>query len=422
MRARVLSSSVEFSNRPFRLPLQLSTGTITEITEARVEVEVEIDGITAQGKGSIYLSDLWAWPDPNLAHSYQDNVLRSVCREIAKQLIDVCGSEPAHPLELGLHLHDHFCHPNRLSNIPVLALAMCASPFDAAIHDAVGIARGISAFQLYGDASPLPSADRYFGEGGAIAAIRNLLADPIRDLDAWLIVSKGDSLEEDVEPWVRNLKYRCFKLKIGGKDNEEDATRTAEVYRFVKRAGAREPRLCVDSNEGNPDSTSVMEYLRLLKEKDPEAFAALEYLEQPTGRDITIFRYDWQTVASIKPILLDEGLTSLDLLEEAKAQGWSGLALKTCKGHSFALTAAAWAKENGMIYSLQDLTNPGLSLIHAALLAAHIHPINGVELNSPQYTPQANAQWLPRLSPLFEPRDGLHHLPREIPVGLGSLI
>lgn len=122
----------------------------------------------------------------------------------------------------------------------------------------------------------------------------------------------------------------------------------------------------------------------------------------------------------LKPVLLDEGLTGLELLKEAVAQGWSGLALKTCKGHSFALVAAAWARERGLLVALQDLTNPGYALIHAALLAAHVPMINGVELNSPQFTPGANAEWLPRLAGLFEPARGVHRLPGKVPAGLGS--
>jgi hypothetical protein len=119
-------------------------------------------------------------------------------------------------------------------------------------------------------------------------------------------------------------------------------------------------------------------------------------------------------------VMLDEGLTDLDLLDEAVAQGWSGLALKTCKGHSFALVAAAWAQRRGMPLALQDLTNPGLALIHAALFAARVPTVNGAELNSPQFTPAANGAWLPRLAALFDPRDGLHHLPHPAPPGLGS--
>ena len=101
-------------------------------------------------------------------------------------------------------------------------------------------------------------------------------------------------------------------------------------------------------------------------------------------------------------------------------QGWSSLALKTCKGHSFALVAAAWAREHWMMLSLRDLTNPGLAAIHAFLFAAHVPMFNGVELNSPQFTPAANAPWIPRLAGLFEPANDTHRLPTRGVIGLGS--
>ena len=96
--------------------------------------------------------------------------------------------------------------------------------------------------------------------------------------------------------------------------------------------------------------------------------------------------------------------------------------MKTCKGHSMLLVTAAWAHSHGMPLSLQDLTNPGIALIHGALVGAHLPTINGAELNSPQFTPNANADYLPRLSRLFRPREGLHYLPVEVPIGLGSKI
>lgn len=96
------------------------------------------------------------------------------------------------------------------------------------------------------------------------------------------------------------------------------------------------------------------------------------------------------------------------------------LALKTCKGHSFALVAAAWARQNNWLLSLQDLTNPGYSAIHAFLFGAHLATLNGVELNSPQYTPAANRPWLPALAGLFAPRGGAHHLHQSETPGLGS--
>ena len=245
---------------------------------------------------------------------------------------------------------------------------MADSPFDAAIHDAVGRALGRSAFAFYDAPAALPSADAHF-DIPAWQAIRDSIRPPKRRLRAWYVVGKNDGPEQ-LRPWVQDRGYRCLKIKL----------------------------LC----------------------RDPAAAAALAYFEQPTGRDISEHAFDWRAVADRRPVMLDEGLTSLDLMRVAREQGWSGFALKTCKGHSFALVAAAWARHHGMLVSLQDLTNPGLAMIHAAWFAAHVPMINDVELNSPQFTPQANAAWLDRLPGLFDPRHGVHELPAEVPMGLGS--
>ncbi|MFV0338054.1 MAG: hypothetical protein ACK5LK_07415, partial [Chthoniobacterales bacterium] len=54
----------------------------------------------------------------------------------------------------------------------ILGRAVCASPFDAAIHDAVGQALQNSAFHFYDKEDEIPSADCYFPNKGAVAAIR----------------------------------------------------------------------------------------------------------------------------------------------------------------------------------------------------------------------------------------------------------
>jgi len=421
MNAQVLDSSVEFFDRPFIKPLKLSSGTITQITEARATVRVRVDGREATGRGTIYLSDLWAWPDPALDHAARDRALRDLSNFIAMNLTELCGNSPHHPLELGLRLHESVCHAKSPVGT-ILARAMCASPFDAAIHDAVGIALNRSAFDLYAENSPLPSADHFFETGSAASAIRSLLQAPRETLDAWVIVGPDDDLGASFAATVKTHGYRCFKLKIRGKDNAKDVAQTIAVFRAAQAAGAAAIKLSVDSNEANPDAAAVLDYLQRLGAEDRNAFNALAYLEQPTARDIEAHDFDWQEVAKLKPVMLDEGLTSLDLLAYAKRRGWSGLALKTCKGHSFALVAAAWAKQNGMLLSMQDLTNPGLAAIHAALFAARIGTINGVELNANQFTPAANQDWLPRLSELFEPRDGVHRLNEPNVAGLGSIL
>ncbi len=424
MKTRIVESKVEYFHQPFLKPLQISSGKITEITEARAEVRVMVDGKEAVGRGAIYLSDLWAWPEPSLTHDQRDAVLRDLCDQVNANLWDLCGSEPEHPMELGLRLHNSLCHDAPTDGPSILARAMCASPFDAAIHDAVGVALGRSAFDFYSEPADIPNGDGLFECGSACKAVERMLLRPPRiEFDCWLIVSRGDSFGDDgVAPWVRDRGYHAFKVKILGKDNADDAGRTAEVYQAVKELGVAKPRLTVDSNEANPNSDSVLDYLERLRSIDAEAFDALEYLEQPTARDIVANPNDWSKVTRLKPVLLDEGLTSFNILQVARNQGWSGLALKTCKGHSFALLAAAWAYERGMTIALQDLTNPGLSAIHAALFAAHVPTVNGVELNSPQYTPAANEEWLPRLAGLLSPTDGSHALSDATPLGLGSVM
>src|SRR5207253_2667517 len=125
-----------------------------------------------------------------------------------------------------------------------LARAMCASPFDAAIHDAAGIALNRSSFDLYVD--------------GSFPAVREMLRAPRRTLDAWLIVGPGDSLDDTFAQTVARHGYRCFKMKIGGKDNGADAQRTVDVFRAARAAGVPQPRLSIDSNEANPNADAVL--------------------------------------------------------------------------------------------------------------------------------------------------------------------
>jgi hypothetical protein len=163
LQTTVLEARVRFVPQTFVRPLIISSGKITEITEAQAEVRVRVDGREAVGRGSIYLSDLWAWPDPAFTHAQRDAVLRKLCLDIAQKLAAMCGGEAAHPLELGLRLHESVC---REKSPPVLARAVCLSPFDAAIHDAVGIALGRSAFDFYREPVPLPTADPHFAGRG----------------------------------------------------------------------------------------------------------------------------------------------------------------------------------------------------------------------------------------------------------------
>ena len=419
---RVVDAEISFRRRTLLRPLVLSSGTIESATEVQAIVTVEtIAGRRGRGRGTIYLSDVWAWPDPKVPPHIRIQTLTQFAEEIANQLPGLESGDFHHPLQLGLRMHEWACNELPADHtIPSLARAMCVSPFDAAIHDAAGIALGLSAFDLYVEDAAVDTADPYFPLGGVVAAIRRLLQPARKELLAWLIVSPADALPDAIAGPCQRHGFRCFKLKISGRDNQADVEQTVNVFRAARQLGIVNPQLTVDSNEANPDALSVLDYLERLEKLDADAYRALAYVEQPTARDILTRPFDWRPVASRKPVMLDEGLTDMSVLELAYRQGWSGLALKTCKGHSMLMATAAWAYEHGMLLSLQDLTNPGIALLHAALVGSRLPTINGAELNSPQFTPQANQEFLPRLSALFEPRDGVHCLPEKTPLGLGS--
>jgi L-alanine-DL-glutamate epimerase-like enolase superfamily enzyme len=350
--------------------------------------------------------------------------MREYCLRAANELAKQ-NSGQRHPIGHGMNMHRRISESTGDGSIPFLAGLVCVSPFDAALHDGAGRALGLSAFRFY-DASGAgddSESDMLFPGKGALAAVHDfLLPQPSRAVDGWYVVSGTDPLAGDFRAFVQQRGFRCFKLKTHGKDSEADARRTAEVFQAARALGVKRPRLSADSNEGNPDAASVMDYLDCLQRLDAEAYDALEYLEQPTGRDIVKYAFDWHAVNARKPVLVDEGLTGPDVLPHVAEQGWGGICLKTCKGHSFNLIAGAWAHARGMKVAVQDLTNPGLAAIHSCLLAQHVPTVNGVELNSPQFTPAANEPWIDREAVLFSPVDGTHSVSDPWVAGLGSAL
>jgi hypothetical protein len=110
--------------------------------------------------------------------------------------------------------------------------------------------------------------------------------------------------------------------------------------------------------------------------------------------------------SKLRPVVIDESLTELESLVLAREMGYTGAALKACKGQAQALLMAAAAQKFKMFLCVQDLTCPGASLIHSAGLAAHVPGVAAIESNSRQYCPAANKAWEPRFPGVFDIRNG----------------
>jgi hypothetical protein len=90
----------------------------------------------------------------------------------------------------------------------------------------------------------------------------------------------------------------------------------------------------------------------------------------------------------------------------AREMGYTGVALKACKGQSQTMLMAAAAQKYKLFLCVQDLTCPGASLIHSAGISARVPGVAGIEANARQYVPAANESWRHRFPGIFTITDG----------------
>ena len=138
---------------------------------------------------------------------------------------------------------------------------------------------------------------------------------------------------------------------------------------------------------------------------DPSEQAALAGNFVPTteGRMVRTERYKYCVYSCGQQ---RESLVDYDSLLLARELGYSGIALKACKGQSESLLLAAAGQKFGMFLCVQDLTCPGFSFLHSAALAARIPGVAAIEGNGRQYCPAANRRWRAQYPPMFDIKDG----------------
>jgi hypothetical protein len=153
---RMKEIGVSFMEERFRMPFKLSSGEISEITYAGVNIKVENRrGEVAEGIGGILLSDLWSFPAPNLSHSDKDRIMRGIVSNMADVLSRMEGYydplQIAHTVDgmLPRLLQDMRRESLIEADIPRLAGLVCWSPFDAALHDGWGKAAGMNTYHMY---------------------------------------------------------------------------------------------------------------------------------------------------------------------------------------------------------------------------------------------------------------------------------
>ena len=433
-----------------RMPLKFGPETLTSVTCFRVGMKVvDEQNNHAEGWGETPLSVQWVWPS---SAPYKDryDALETFCKELADGWMN--ARLEGHALEAGYDFLENslrtlFVRFNNSrgygsaqdgrkctqdsfgeasGSMPWLAALVCNSAFDLALHDAFGRLLGKPIYETYGP----PYLDRDLDcflepASGSSISFKNrypadyLLKSAPTQLRAWHLVGGLDPIEaadltgsepKDGHPvllsdWIQRDGLKCLKIKLRGTDEAWDYQRLVRVGRLALPHGVE--WLTADFNCTVESTEYVNQVLDRLRLEFPEIYDRVLYVEQPFAYDLERSRLDVHSVASRKPLFLDESAHDWRMIRLGRELGWTGVALKTCKTQTGAILSACWARAHGMDLMVQDLTNPMLAQISHVLLAARVGTIMGVETNSMQFYPEASVPEAAVHRGLYQRRGGM---------------
>lgn len=445
-RIRVERVRFEYEDYLYRTPIKFGGVALDRATLLNVHCVVRTaHGKTARGFGSMPLGNIWAWPS-RLPYATTLGAMKELASRIAR--ITQSSGETGHPVDINVALEpaylkaaEEVARDLKLPEpIPKLATLVVASPFDAALHDAYGKLHGLSCYRTYGPAFMEHDLARYLlpefkGEFLEKYVLRepkprmplyHLVGalDPITDED--IVQRINDGLPETLPEWIHYNGLTHIKIKLNGDDLKWDVERVVRIDRVAeetqKKRGVKSWYYSADFNERCPNVDYLLDFLRQVKEKAPRGFQRIQYVEQPTARDLKANRHNvMHEAARLRPVVIDESLTELESLLLAREMGYTGVALKACKGQTQAVLMAAAARKFKMFLCVQDLTCPGASLIHSAGLAAHIPGVAAIEANARQYVPAANKGWEEKFPGIFRIKDGMMRTGEIRGPGLGAV-
>ncbi len=429
---RLVAASASTERIPYRTPMKFGGRVVTDALLLNVRVAVETrDGRRAEGLGSMPLGNAWAWPSNRVESTATLSAMLSLGQKLVRAA-DSC-TVAGHPLEITHALAQDLessaaavvAAAGVAEPMPRLAQLVAASPLEAAIHDAYGQALGQNSYKLLGPEYAHADLSHYLGSDFAGEYLdRYTLGEPKPRMPLYHLVGAldpltsadvqtrvDDGLPETLPEWIAADGLTHLKIKLAGDDLAWDVDRVVAVEATAapaqKARGCHQWHYSLDFNEKCANVEYVLDFLAQLQERSPAAFARVHYIEQPTHRDLKAHPENrMHRAAQIKPVVIDESLVDLESLLLCRELGYTGVALKACKGHSEALLMGAAAQKYGMFLCVQDLTCPGRSFLHSATLSARIPGVAAIEGNARQYCPAGNRDWAERFPTMFKVSDG----------------
>ncbi len=339
---------------PTALPHKFYGVQVDKVTLLNVHVRATgRHGENAEGFGSMPLGNAWSFPSTKLTYAQTLAAMRSLAEKIA--VITGNLHEWGHPIDLNLMAEpEYFKAAAELSQgmaepIPPLCTIVTASPFDAAMHDAYGKLHRINSFQTLGPLFMRNDLAHYLGPEARGEKLDLYIppqaapqlplyhsvgaSDPITAADVKQKI--GDGLPETLPEWIAYNGISHIKIKLIGNDRDWDMERVIRVHEAARGTGRPDFAYSLDFNEKCPNVAYLLDFLHNLKQRSPDAFARIQYVEQPTARDLKAHPdEDIHEAAKIVPVVIDESLTGIDAFLLALKMGYSGAAMKACKGQN----------------------------------------------------------------------------------------
>ena len=416
----------------FRAPIKFGGRVVTSAVLLNVTIAVETrDGRRGEGFGSMPIGNVWAWPSGTVSAEQSEAAMLALGERLAVEAGEYRWT--GHPLDVTRDLAEgHDAAAARVTKsaglaepMPKLAQMVAASPVEAALHDAYGRALGENSYNLLGPEFVSRDLAGYLTDDFAGEYLdRYTLRMPKPRMPLYHLVGAldpltpaevakpiGDGLPETLGGWIAADGLTHLKIKLNGDNLDWDVDRVVAVEAVAAEAqaarGCKAWNYSLDFNEKCANVQYVLDFLAKVRERSPAAFGRVHYIEQPTHRDLWANPDNrMHEAARIKPVVIDESLVDLDSLLLCREMGYSGVALKACKGQSEALLMGAAAQKHGMFLCVQDLSCPGASFLHSATLSARIPTVAAIEGNSRQYCPKGNDGWRDRYPSMFRITDG----------------
>jgi L-alanine-DL-glutamate epimerase-like enolase superfamily enzyme len=428
----ILEARCFFEPIQFRSPLKFGGRVMDKGSLINVEVLVETRNKRREsGFGSMPVAPAWAWPSSAVPMEKAEEAMKQFASDIVELAIDF--PDYAHPIDIFEQIAGEYEHQakqvhqkHKLAEpMPVLAQLVAGSPLDAALHDAYGRVHAKNCFNTLSSEYVNRDLSEYLDKSFKGEYLdQYTLREPKPKLPLYHLVGAldpltpadvqkkiGDGLPETLGEWIKFNGLTHLKIKLAGDDLAWDVERVLAVDRVATEAqaarGCKEWHYSLDFNEKCANVDYVLDFLKKVKKGAPAAYDRVQYIEQPTHRDLKAHPENkMHEAAKLKPVVIDESLVDYESLLLARDLGYSGIALKACKGQSDSLLLAAAGQKFGMFLCVQDLTCPGASFLHSASLAARIPGVAAIEGNGRQYCPAANRRYRAQYPAMFDIKDG----------------